>query len=465
MNVKKLLVSTAFLASVISLAACGNPSSSEPAPTPGSSASTPASPVEKVGTIQVAVGTESVNFYKEILKAKFTDDNTFAYNVEVVASDAGTIADSVIKDGDAAPDIFTVAHDNIGKLTEANAVAPIINKDLLTQIEQDNPDAFKSVIKVDSYTYAVPYISQALVLMYNKTLVKDEQAKSFEGLLEAAKAAGKKAVAFSGTDGYNFSAFALARKVSDKSTTVKIFENADQSACYFQGEDTYNITKWAQGYFADKNGAMFPTNAGWTNNVQSKDVLAFVSGAWHISDFQTAVGGAANTGITILPTFKANNVEYRAGSFVDCKVLMMNAFKLEGEKQKAAQQIIKYMSSKEVQNESFKKAQNMPAYKGATEYIESIKSELGSTDYQGAMAQSAMSDWGIAQPFVTTTLNQFYYSKGTADIYKNIVLNTESAYTSEKAIREALYTIEYTWQKGQAPAPADIPATLPSDVK
>ena len=378
MNIKKLLVSTAFLASVVGLTACDNPSSSQPA---GPSSETPTGPVEKKGKIQVAVGKESAEFYTALLKEYVDSHPQFAYNVEVVSSDAGTVADAVIKDGEAAPDIFTVAHDNIGKLTEADAVLPYIGSDIVAQIENDNPSAFKGVIKVDGDIYAAPYISQALVLMYNKTKVSADQAKSFEGLQAAAKAAGAttKAITVSGTDGFNFSAFTLARKVSDKSTTVKLYEGGDQSAVYFQGEDTFQSTKWAQKYFADPNGGAFPSDAGWAAEVKAGKVLSLIGGAWHFADFAQAVGSEANMGITILPTYTANNVEYRAGSFVDCKVLMLNAFTVTGDKYAAAQEIVKYMTSKEVQNKSFKECSNMPAYNGADAYIESIKADLTSS--------------------------------------------------------------------------------------
>ena len=54
---------------------------------------------------------------------------------------------------------------------------------------------------------------------------------------------------------------------------------------------------------------------------------------------------------------------------------MLNAYSDEA-KYDACQELIKYMTSKEVQNESFKAANNLPAYTGATEYIKTIKDSL-----------------------------------------------------------------------------------------
>ena len=421
----------------------------------------PSSNTENVGTIQISVDQELVNFYSKVLAKYSLTHPELAYNLDVVAGDAGTVADTVIKDGEAAPDIFTVPHVNIGKLTEAYAVLPYINNELLAQIEDDNPTAFKDVIEVDGLVYAAPYISQSLVLMYDKTKVTDEQAKSFEGLKQAAVAAGNKAITFTGADGYNFSAFTLARRVSDKSTTVKLYEGGNQQNCYFQGEDTFQITKWAQSYFADPNGGMFPSDAGWFSEVQNGKVNAVIGGPWHFADFQLAVGGAKNTGITILPTFTAGGVEYRAGSFVDCKVLMMNAYTIDENKYEAVQDIVQYMTCPDVQNEMIRSTGMLPSYIGASDYLKTIKDELDSTSYQGAVAQSDMGNWGIAQPFDNSIKNTFYYSKGAPDVYNNIILSG-GAYSTDAAIRKGLYQIEYIWQFGEYPY--SVPSSLPSDV-
>jgi hypothetical protein len=59
---------------------------------------------------------------------------------------------------------------------------PNSNTSLTGQILADNPDAFKGVIYAtgigmsEPSIFAAPYISQALVLMYNRAKVTDEQA-------------------------------------------------------------------------------------------------------------------------------------------------------------------------------------------------------------------------------------------------------------------------------------------------
>ena len=118
-----------------------------------------------------------------------------------------------------------------------------------------------------------------------------------------------------------------------------------------------------------------------------------------------------------------------------------------------------------MQNKSFKECSNVPAYNGASAYIESIKSEISDSVYQLATAQNKMAEFGRPQPFVTGLLNTLYYSSGAPDLYKACVLNTDSAYGTTPAVREVLYKMEYTWKKGAAPADDKIPSTFPADVQ
>ena len=100
--------------------------------------------------------------------------------------DTGAVAGTVTNDPSAAADIFTVAHDNIGKLASTQCAKPIADESLIRQVKADNPASFQNVIystlNGKEYLYGVPYISQALFLYYNKEKVTEAQAESFEGL-------------------------------------------------------------------------------------------------------------------------------------------------------------------------------------------------------------------------------------------------------------------------------------------
>ena len=444
----------------------------------------------KKGEISIWVGSESVDFYKATVKDYLDNNPSFEYDVNVVAADTGTIAGSMVADNTACGDIITVAHDNIGKLAQRTLIRVLSDQSLLDQIEADNPNEYKDVIRSTvqgggdtKYVFGSPYISQALFLMYNKQYVTEKQAETFEGLKEAALAlreqdSSKKGdihgCTLAGTDGYNFSFTLLARKASDNSTTLKLYEGLNKANCYCQGDDTVAVTRWAQDAFT--NGTLqWPNDSGYATMMQTHTALAVVGGAWHYNAVVSAIG-KENVGLAIIPSFTltadnvkettmAANTVMRGGTFADCKCFVINAAS-EMDKYAAEQQLIKYLSSKDIQNKSFKEAMNVPAYKGAMEYIESVKSEIDENAYNLAKVQSEMSQYGIPQPFVTATLNNYYYQSGAPDLYKNLIIidpKVEGDDTIRK-VREVLFTIEYVWKWGNGTLDkVVIPEQLPGD--
>ena len=419
--------------------------------------------------ITIWVGAESVQFYSEKVeeykdyyaKAK---GETFPCTFSVKGVDTGTAADVWLQDPEVGADIFTIAHDNIAKLVDGNCpIMPVTDQALLSQVNEMNPASFLDVIKgtyrEQTYTFAVPYISQALVLFYNKEYVTAEQAQTWEGLAAAAEAAsaslGKvvQAGSFLGTDGYNFSWPVLARKVSDNSTTVKIYEGGEQENCYFQGDDTVSIMKWTQDFFASENGAKFPTSDGWEVELQNKISLSVIGGAWSYPAAKAALG--SNLAITILPKFSITEAsaygsvtagtQFQSGTFVDCKAFVM---KRESKCAAYLQDVVKFLTTADMQEESFEQCQNLPAYKNAATEFEAMKGE--SLEAQLASAQVAMSEFGIPQPFgYKAKFNTYYYSKGAPEKIKAAIENVDGSYSTFDAIKAECQNVEHIWRKGK----------------
>ena len=432
--------------------------------------------------ISIWVGNESVEFYNKAT-AQFLEENPdFGYKFKIVGTDAGSNGGAMNTDNSACGDIVTVASDNIGKLAQANLLRPIKDEGLTNQILADNPESYKSIIYSD-YTneetgekekglFASPYISQALFLYYNKAKVSADQVKTFEGLAQAAKAVGasQKSFTVTGTDGFNFSFTLLAKNAETNTSTLKLYEGGQKSACFAQGEDEVAVAQWAQRVFADPNGGNWPTSSGWAVELKNQLVLSVVGGAWHYNAALDALG--ENLGITVLPQFTLTaadvagttqpaNTVMQAGTFADCKVFVINNA-IEDDKYEPIQQVVKYLSSKNVQNESFKQAMNVPAYVGAETYVDSIKADIPATQYDLAKAQLGMNKYGIPQPFVTGLLNTYYYSKSAPDVYKLCLINENGEYGTTRKVRETLYTMESIWQTGSKPT--SIPEILPSDI-
>lgn len=421
---------------------------------------------KKEAPLTIWVGTESVEFYQGAIAdylEMYAEENgeAFPHTIEVKGADTGSAAATYLEDTEAGPDIFTVAHDNLGKLIAgSSSIAPVTDADLLAQIDNDNPETFKNVIKGNvggqTYTFGVPYIAQALVLFYNKDLISDTQVQTWEGILAAAKAVNKQALSLTGTDGFNNSFLLLATNAETGASTLKLYEGGNIMENYASGDDIVSVMKWGQRFFTDPNGPKRPTDSGWQIELKDGISLSVISGAWNYNAAVSALG--SKLGIAKLPTFtitaddaygtvEAGTV-FQSGTFADAKMFVM---KKNSKYQEFLQDIVKYLSSKEVQEASYVEVQNLPAYKNAAVEFESMTGTT--TEAKLAAAQIEMFEHGIPQPFgFDNRYNFYFYSKGAPELMLEILENkrgTETGiFSTHEAIKAQLLIIENIWKTG-----------------
>jgi maltose-binding protein MalE len=417
---------------------------------------------KKATPLTIWVGTESVDFYTEqmeiyVANYKLETGNDFPHAISVKGVDTGTAAATFLEDTQAGADIFTVAHDNLGRLTRgSSAIAPVTDPDLLAQINNDNPDTFLNVIKSTvggvQYTFGIPYVAQSLVLYYNKDFLTETDVQTWEGILAKAVQHNKQAVSLAGTDGFNNSFLLLAKNAETGATSLRLYEDGDINANYALGDDTIAKMKWGQWFFTHPNGAKRPTESGWTVELTNATSLSFISGAWHFNGARSALG--SKLGIAILPTFtiQANQAYgtvtagtvFQSGTFADAKIFVM---KKNSDKADYLQDILKFLSSKEVQEASFIAAQNLPAYKNAGTEFASMQGD--SLENQLARAQIEMFNHGIPQPFgFDNRYNFYYYSKGGPDLILEILENNNNAFNTFEQIRAQLQIVQNIWITG-----------------
>lgn len=435
----KIMIFAILMSSVFLLASCGG---NEP--------------------LTIWVGTESADFYTEKMEEyvalyKEKTGNDFPHTISVKGVDTGTAAATFLEDTQAGADIFTVAHDNLGRLTRgSSAIAPVTDQELLDQISSDNPDTFLNVIKANvsgtTYTFGIPYVAQSLVLYYNKEYLNETDVLTWEGILAKAVQHNKQALSLAGTDGFNNSFLLLAKNKVTRETSLKLYENGDINQNYALGDDTIAKLKWGQDFFTHPNGAKRPTESGWTVELTNETSLAFISGAWHFNGARSALG--TKLGVAILPSFTINQTQaygsvqagtvFQSGTFADAKIFVM---KKNSEKAEYLQDILKFLTSKEVQEESFVAAQNLPAYKNAGTEFASMQGE--SLENQLARAQIEMFENGIPQPFgFDNRYNFYYYSKGAPDLILEILENNNNNFTTFDQIIAQLQIVQNIWITG-----------------
>jgi len=456
---KKLLLLLTLVVSVFAFVGC-NKQTTE-APTTGNGTSAPTTTVQ-AGTIKVWVGAESQAFYTQKLedyKTYYQEQNgvAFPHNFLVEAVDTGSAAGIFLNDTEQGADIFTAAHDNLGRLIAgSSAVMPVLTPALQTQIINDNPEMFQNVIKGtlsgQEFTFAVPYVAQSLVLYYNKAYIDETQVQTWEGILAAAESAGKKALALSGTDGFNNSFILLAREDGTKETSLRLYEDGVLENTFGTGDDTIAKLKWGQDFFTHPNGVVSSSSTAWEVQLQTESTIAFIGGAWHFESAQDSLGN--NLGIAVLPKFTITESQaygdtvagtvFQSGSFYDTKAFFM---KKGSAYQEYLEDILLYLTSKEVQEESFEAANNLPTYKNALEEFDAFQQDT--IEIQLAKMQLQMADFSIPQPFgASSKFNTYYYQKGAPDLILEILENNGGNYSTFAEILQQMQYVETIWKTG-----------------
>lgn len=481
MKIKKNLLLLLTLLLGVTLIGCGSKDEAPKTPEGPANPTTNEEIVEEEpdsveGELKIWVGSESATFYQEvcdewITKYNETHEKDFIGTIKVAGVDSSAAAAQYLQDTEAGADLFTVPHDNLGKLlTGSGAIAPIRNTKLINQMEDQCSDGFLDVCNLQAGDgslaayYAVPYISQALVLMYNKADFdgQEEKLQSFEGLLEVAQQKNKLAVSYAGGDGYNFSNFLLAQPYSADAKeafgnlgSLLIYSKGIQTNNYNYGDDQVAIMKYAQRFITNPNGrnGELTSSAGWEKELQNGQTLGVITGAWNYGAACKAMGGEDKVGVTILPRFtltaedaygkaKAGMV-FQSGSFADCKCFVK---KKDSKFAGFLDNLLLYLTSDEVQLRSYQECNNLPA---------SQKIDVG--DNALAAAQVGQSAYGIPQPFgFSADYNYFYYSLKGPALYQAIVQNDENLYSDDAAILRTLHRICWMWSKGTEPSSEEV---------
>ena len=132
----------------------------------------------------------------------------------------------------------------------------------------------------------------------------------------------------------------------------------------------------------------------------------------------------------------------------------LNKIVTDGNKQ-LCEDIVEYLTSKEIQEGSFEECNNLPAYKNAASEFEAMQADTNEALL--AKKQVEMAEWGIPQPFgYDSFLNLYFYQKG-ADTYTQDILlmrdsanNNATAYDTDEKLLAGLTIIQNIWKTGKA---------------
>lgn len=315
----------------------------------GSTSSDAAANLEENAKLKLWGPAKALPLLKEQVKKFEKEHADKNVKIEVVAqeeSDAGT---QVLNDADAAADVFAFPSDQITKLTQAKALLPVYGT-YMDDIKKNHTEAAVDTVKGDmegtEVLYAFPETDNGYYLVYDKSVVSDEDAKSWEGILAACKKAGRQFIMDAG-NGYYSCMFAFTGGLKldglegDAQDTQKFNKYDENEVAQTMSAFSELFHKYKDTFVSatvDKVAAGFST--------EKRTCAAGIDGTWDYAVNEEALG--KDLGVTVLPTIKVNGEDKQTVAMIGYKYFGVKAATKYPE---MAQALANYLVSADCQKE------------------------------------------------------------------------------------------------------------------
>ena len=238
-------------------------------------------------------------------------------SISVLPMGEADAATAVLADPESEADVFGIASDMMIKLYDADAVAEVADPE---EVSRRNIRGSVDACTIDGHLYAYPMTADnGYFLVYDKSVVSDEDAKTLEGVLKACRKSNKKMIIDTG-NGYYAAMFAFTGGLSldgiDSSGNQK-YNNYD--------EDEVLDTLYAFSDLLHEYNDVIVSKDTVAISAGFKDgtVAAGIDGNWNTAANKKALGD--NFGASKLPTINVNGVDRQIISMHGYKMMCVNS--------------------------------------------------------------------------------------------------------------------------------------------
>lgn len=340
--------------------------------------------------------------------------------IEVVPqgeSDAGT---AVLTDASSAADVFGFACDQLDKLVTAGVLLPVSGADA-EEVTAMNSEASIAASTIDGTLYAYPETGDnSYCLVYDKSYVSDEQAKTLEGVLEACKAANKKFVMDAGNGFYScmfmFTGGLTVDGFDEDGETQKFSE-------YDEAKVVNTMKAFSTLFQKYKDNILLGEVTKVVDGFKSHTAAAGIDGSWNFTSAKEAL--KENAGFAVLPTINVDGTDTQIVNMFGYKCLGVNG---TTKYPNTAIELAKYLTNEQCQQERAEQLNWGPSNKKVAE-SDIVKNDAALTAIL-AQANSSIPQVSLSATFWTpmgtmgSKITDFANPLKTDDEYKDLIKTT-----------------------------------------
>ncbi len=253
-------------------------------------------------------------------KEKYADKADFDISLGVESESKAK--DDVLKDVEAAADVYAFADDQLNELVKAGALQEVtLDADQIIEDNGGKDNGSVQAASKDGKLYAYPMTADnGYFMFYNKKYFGDSDVASMDQMLKIA-ADNKKYVSMSMNDGwYMYSFFkgaGLDLSLNDDGTNTCAWNSTDGQ---YKGTDVAQ----AMLDISSNKGFKNVDDAAFVSGVKNGKVIAGISGTWNAAVAKKTWGD--NYGACKLPTYTLAGDQVQMSSFAGYKLIGVNPY-------------------------------------------------------------------------------------------------------------------------------------------
>lgn len=262
---------------------------------------------------------EDQNFLKEVVDSFEADNPDQKFDIKIGVESESTAKDTILKDVEAAADVFAFADDQLNTLVQAGALQPVQSVD---KISSENSQGSVEAATLDGTLYAYPYTADnGYFMFYNKKYFKDTDVEKLDDMLKIAADKGKQVAMDLSSAWYIYSFFGGA------GLEATLADDGKTTVCNWNATDTdIKGTDVAQAMLdiTGNKGFKSMTDTEIQTGFADGSVIAAVDGTWAAEKAEKAWGD--DYAAAKLPTYTVAGKQTQMASFAGYKLVGVNAY-------------------------------------------------------------------------------------------------------------------------------------------
>lgn len=311
---------------------------------------------------------------------------------DVTAVGEDKCAEAVLRDVEAAADVFFFANDQLPDLVSAGAIAQLGGP----TAEMVNSNMAESVVTTamsDGKLYAIPFTHNTFFMFYDKTLLNENDIKTMEGIMAAQTPDNAYNFYFESAGGWKLGAWYYG-------AGLPVFgaDGSDLAA----GVNWNNATGLAvTNYLIDLIGnkkCAYDGEIAVSELIAEHRLGAWWDGAWNYGTYHDVLGD--DLGMAVIPTFNPDGNDYQLLSFYGSKCIGVNA---KSKNMAAAVAFAAFLGNGDNQTLRYEKSAQIPTHNDAA------NSDAVKNDAMATVIVNESNNCSVMQP-VSTTFSARYWT-------------------------------------------------------